>query len=160
MDSNIRPQMAQVKRVRPQIGDVLEVRTPSGLAYAHYTHMHDRYGALLRVMPGVYLSRPIDFAACVSSTPQFMTFFPVGAASNRRLMSVVAHEAIPHSARSFPTFRTRATKNGAWWLWDGENEWHIGALRPGMEQFPIRGVWNDTLLIKRIVEGWRHEHDV
>jgi len=46
---------------------------------------------------------------------------------------------------------------GPWWLWDGEKEWKIGELQPGMNALPPRAIINDTLLVERIVSAWRHE---
>ena len=157
--------MPLVKRTRPQIGDVIEIPTPSGLAYAHYTHKHDsppKYGALLHVLPGLHKSRPKEFSGLVTQQPQFITFFPLGAACNRGIVNVVANEPIPPHAKAFPIFRSRVKTpegSGPWWLWDGKSEWKVGALEPGMESFPIRGIWNDTLLVERIIQGWRHEYD-
>lgn len=147
------------------MGDVIEINTPKGLAYAHYTHKHDappKYGALLRVLPGLYRTRPKDFSEIVKLEAQFIVFFPLGAACNRGIVHVVANEPIPDNARLFPIFRNGiANREGrieTWWLWDGEREWKIGQLMPGMEKYPLLEVWNDTLLIERIIEGWRHEH--
>jgi hypothetical protein len=152
--------MPPVQRVRPRLGDVIEISTPLGLAYAHYTHTHESFGALLRVLPGLHKSRPPDFSAVVQAEPQFITFFPLGAACNRRIVKIVANEVLPRAAMVFPIFRScvRTTNGrGPWWLWDGINEWRVGDLEPGMEQLPLRGIWNDTLLIQRIAERWKHE---
>ena len=150
-------------RKRPKIGDIIEINTPKGLAYAQYTHKHDKppkYGALLRIFPGFHKTRPTDFSKIVTLDPQFMTFFPLGAACNRGMVKIVANTEVPGVAAKFPVFRTGTpNKEGrveVWWLWDGEKEWKIGRLKPGMEKYPIRGVWNDALLIKRISEGWNH----
>lgn len=157
--------MPLVHRTRPQVGDVVEIPTPLGFAYAHYTHKHEkppRYGALLRVLPGFYQSRPSEFVSIVQREPQFITFFPLGAACNSGIVFVVANEAIPPAAQAFPIFRASARTPqgyGPWWLWDGEKEWKVGNLKPEMKRYPIRGVVNDTLLVERIVQGWRHEHD-
>ena len=153
--------MPLVSRKRPQIGDVIEIGTSRGLAYAQFTHKHPAYGALLRVLPGFYLSRPEDFSALTLAKPQFSTFFPLGSACSKGIVQVVANEAILESLRMFPTFRSSVKGQdgrwGAWWLWDGEKEWKIGDLHPGMEELPVRGVINDTLLVERIVSGWHHE---
>jgi hypothetical protein len=96
-------------RKRPRFGDVIEIATPKGLAYAHYTHKHDRppkFGALIRVLPGFHKIRPSTFASLVRTAPQFMTFFPLGAACNRGLVQIVANEPIPEHAAGFPTFRS------------------------------------------------------
>lgn len=153
--------MPPVSRKRPQIGDVIEIRTPRGLAYAQYTHMHPAYGALLRVMPGLYPSRPENFAAIGLAEPQFSTFFPLGSACSKGIVQIVANEAISASLRMFPTFRASVKGQdgmwGPWWLWDGEKEWKIGELQPGMNALPPRAIINDTLLVERIVSAWRHE---
>jgi regulator of RNase E activity RraB len=41
-----------------------------------------------------------------------------------------------------------------WWLYDGNREWRIGQLSPGQEQLSIAAIWNDTLLVDRILSGW------
>lgn len=157
--------MPLAHRVKPQIGDVIEIPTPSGFAYAHYTHKHEeppKYGSLLRVLPGLHESRPVDFADLVKLQPQFITFFPLGAACKQKIVHVVANEPIPTHAQSFPTFRScvrTPSGRGPWWLWDGKKEWKIGALKPGMEFLPLRAVWNDTMLVERIIQEWRHECD-
>ena len=156
--------MDSATRKRPRIGDVIEISTPRGFAYAHFTHKHDnppRFGALLRIFPGFYEARPQTFADLVEQRPQFMTFFPLGAACNRGVVSIAANEAVPSHASGFPTFRSGVRgPDGTvktWWLWDGKKEWRAGALTTEMRSFPILATWNDTLLVERIVSGWRSE---
>lgn len=153
--------MVLVTRTRPQIGDVIEIPTPEGFGYAHFTHRHPTYGALLRVFPGVFESSRKTFGDLVQLEPQFSTFFPLGVACNRKVVRVVAHESISVTLREFPTFRSSSKGKdgvwGAWWLWDGEKEWEVGPLMPGMDKLPPRGVVNVALLIERIVSRWRHE---
>jgi hypothetical protein len=155
--------MNSVIRKRPRIGDLIEISTPNGFAYAHFTHKHARYGALIRVVPGFYAARPSIFASLVQLRPQFMTFFPLGVACNRGIVSIVANETVPMHAAAFPTFRSGTPgldgRVETWWLWDGTTEWRVGALTPAMRLLPIRGIWNDTLLIERISLGWRSEDD-
>ena len=44
------------KKGHPRFGDVIEIATDKGLAYAQYTHEEPRfYGSLIRVLPGVFL---------------------------------------------------------------------------------------------------------
>ncbi|WP_156463983.1 hypothetical protein [Devosia sp. Leaf420] len=147
---------------RPKIGDVIEIRTRKGLAYAHFSHKHPQYGALLRVFGQTYNARPENFSAHMNAEPTFICFFPLGAAVNRGIVSIAGHVDIPADAREFPIFRAgmpgRDMREGSpWWLWDGEKEWRVGTLSPSQRKLPIRGVWNDTLLIKRIEDGWTPE---
>jgi hypothetical protein len=160
--------MGIVKRKRPRIGDIIEIETPQGFAYAQFTHHHrdpPRYGALIRVLPGIYAERPPDFSELVKRPPLFMTFFPLGAACNRGITRVVASEIIPPHSLKFPIFRnSHRDKQGKrvapWFLWDGSCEWRVETLTDAqLREYPPLGVWNDTLLVERIVSGWTHDHD-
>jgi hypothetical protein len=149
---------------RLKIGDIVEIKTGKGLVYAHYTHKHLQYGALLRVFRMFYEVRPSDFTELVTNRPAFMCFFPLGAAVNRSLVSIVGNVVVPPEAQAFPTFRGGVAnpptgKVKVWWLWDGEKEWRVGELTAEQRKLSIRGVWNDTLLIERIESGWTPETD-
>ena len=149
---------------RVKIGDMVEIKTTRGFAYAHYTHKHKQYGALLRVFQGLYDAPPSNLEDVVRQKVAFSCFFPLGAAVHRKIVSVVGNVAVPDEAQKFPTFRTgivnpSTRKVDVWWLWDGEREWRVGNLTPEQRTFPIRGTWNDTLLIERIESHWTPEKD-
>src|SRR5687768_9030137 len=140
---------------RPKIGDVIEIDTGQGLAYAHYSHQHPMYGGLLRVFSDLKKERPSDLAAAVAGEPTFLTFFPVKAAVSRGIVSVAGHVPLSDLSKTFPIFRDgmanpRTGRVEQWWLWNGEEEWRVGPLTEEMRRLPIRGVWNDTLLKERI----------
>jgi hypothetical protein len=165
---DVRPYVMPItNRVRPRIGDVIEIPTPKGFAYAQFTHKPpQKYGALLRVLPGLFPQRPSDFAELVLQRPVFSTFFPLGAACNRGIVTVVASEAIPPHATALPIFRNShvdrtGNQVGPWFLWDGKREWRVKSLSDQqLRDYPPLGIWNDTLLIERILAGWRHEDEV
>ena len=149
---------------RLKIGDIVEIKTGKGLVYAHYTHKHERYGALVCVFGNFYGVRPNDFTELARNRPAFMCFFPLGAAVNRSIVSIVGNVVVPLEAQAFPTFRNGVIDPSTgrvkvWWLWDGEKEWRVGELTAEQRRMPIRGVWNDTLLIERIESGWTPETD-
>jgi hypothetical protein len=76
-----------------------------GWPTAQYTHEHrdhPRYGSLLRVLPGLFAERPASFERLVSEEERFSVFFPLGAATNRRIVRIVANEPIPEAKRRFP----------------------------------------------------------
>jgi hypothetical protein len=56
-------------------GDIIEISTPEGLAFAQYTYKHPQYGELLNVLPGVSAAAPDDFDGLLKEEPQFTTFF-------------------------------------------------------------------------------------
>jgi hypothetical protein len=151
--------MATLSRVRPKIGDVIELPLPGGgFGYALYTHKHPIYGSLLRVVRGVFQTLPTDLVALVQPPAQFITFFPLGAACHRRYVRIVGSVPIPDEFVSFPTFRAGVPSPDGqidtWWTWDGVNETYVGALTPEIAAMPSRGIINDTLLFERIESGW------
>lgn len=144
-------------RKRPRIGDVVELRTPAGFAYAQYTHRHDappRYGALIRVLPGIFGSRPGSFSKLVAEKERFFVFFPLGAACHRGITTIVANEEIPPAAKPFPVLRSRAYEGPSWWLWDGEREWRVFEQSEEVMALSIHQVVNDTMLADMIARGW------
>lgn len=144
-------------RKRPQIGDVVELKTPAGLAYAQYTHRHDtppRYGALIRVLPGTFAERPASFSNLVREKERFFVFFPLGAACGRGIATIVASEEIPAAARPFPVLRSRAYEGPSWWLWDGVREWRVFEQSAAVAALSIHQVVNDTMLADMIADGW------
>lgn len=147
-----------------KIGDVVEISTSKGFAYAQYTHKHKQYGALLRVFGSIYNNRLADIKDLVNEKPIFSCFFPLSAAVDQQIVSIVGNEEVPVDTQNFPIFRAgiinQATKKvDVWWLWDGEKEWKIGDLDSEQRKLPIRGIWNDTLLIERIESNWTPETD-
>lgn len=160
--------MALPNRVRPRIGDIVEIETPVGLAYAQYTHKHDvppHMGALIRVLLGLFKERPDGFRELAEKQERFFVFFPLGAACNRRIVTIVANEAIPVACRKFPRLRAagfvdHSGKVHDWWIFDGEKEERVGALTAEIARLSPCEVWNDTLLIERIASGWSPEQDL
>jgi hypothetical protein len=149
---------------KPRVGDIVEMRTDRGLAYALYTHEHKSFGSLLRVFRRAFSSRPTEFETLLEEALQFATFFPLAAAVQRGIVSVVGRVRIPAKLKDFPIFRdgvadpkTRKVSN--WWLWNGEREWSIGTLTEEQKKYPIREIVNDTLLKERIESGWTSEDD-
>lgn len=146
-------------RKRPRLGDVIEIGTPEGFAYAQYSHKTPSYGPLIRVLPGLFASRPSAFGELVEQPERFLVFFPLGPACNRGMVQVVAEEPIPPAAQAFPLFRRGlADREGQvkqWFLWDGDRDSPIEELTPDLLKLPIHlGIWNASLLVERIASGW------
>jgi hypothetical protein len=154
---------------RLHFGDIVEIKTGKGLAYAIYTHRHatpPKFGDLIQVFDCLYESRPVDIESIAKNPIRFATFFPVRVALNRGLVERVGTISIPDDLKSFPTFRSgnpdsKTKKVSTWWLRDFERDktWQVGSLTPEQKKLPILGVWNNSYLIRRIEEGWRPEND-
>ena len=99
------------------IGDVVEITTSNGFAYAQITHDHPKYGAVLRILPGLYESRPVDLAALVRQRERYVTRYALHYALRQILMDNELNEVrelaivneyfpVPERNRRFPLFRS------------------------------------------------------
>ena len=68
--------------MRPKFGDIIEIETSKGLAYAICTHHHCKAAEL-------YDSRPTEIAEIAGNPVRFATFFPLHMAVNRKLVEVL-----------------------------------------------------------------------
>src|SRR5687768_1963021 len=102
-------------------GDIFEIPTKRGLAYAQYVFKKPEFGALIRVLPGLHAARPEQFEPTVVHSEQFVTFFPLQAAVEQNVFEIVAHERVPEASQKFPLFRAAGhiDREGFihdWWL--------------------------------------------
>jgi hypothetical protein len=106
------------------------------------------------MLPGLYETRP-DLAALVQQEERFSVFFPLGAALARGIFSIAANETVPKAKQPFPVIRSQAP-NGTVFYWDGNREWRETWWRrtPRWRRGALYEIWNDTLLVERIVTGW------
>ncbi len=152
------------QRVRPRLGDVLEIDTPGGLGYLQYVLKEPVNGAMIRVLPGVYPAQP-DLDALVAGPTSYCVFFPVGPAANRGIVRVKGEYPIPEHARAFPLMRSPGwllgltPKQYSWWLWDGSRQWRVTELDEAGLHASEKAHWNDAFLIERMAEGWSPADD-
>jgi hypothetical protein len=154
-------------RKKIAIGDVIEIETKHGMAYAQFYQNHvtpPGMGTLLRILPGFFSERPKDLAALATVKEVFSTFFCVQAAVNRKIVQVAGHAEVPPHARPFPIFRfgfpnQETGKVEQWNLWDGVKQWRIGKLTDEQLDFPIRGIPSFPLLVDWLETGWTPRRD-
>lgn len=143
------------------IGDIYEINTPEGKAYLHYVYGDKSVGELIRVLPGLYSQRPDDLDKLAASEERFMVYFPLLAALKKKIIEYVDHYNLegftkPNYMRS--THKVRGEFLG-WYIID-TNTWHrqlVKDLTPEQKRLSPWGIWNDTLLIERLVQGWTLE---
>src|SRR6266568_3845004 len=94
---------------RLMLGDVLEIPLSDGrFAYAQYVYYYRLppvWGHLIRVLPGIFKSRPEDLGDLVLQLERFCAFFPAGAAVSRGMVKIVSQEVIPEGSRKLPLFK-------------------------------------------------------
>ncbi len=138
------------------IGDVVEIETPKGLAYAQFAHEHPSYGELLRVLPGVHEERP-DVEALAREDERFYVFYPLGAALARDpLVEVVGHADVPDPG--FPELRVGSWDSDSgeesWYVVTDEGERHVGRLTAELRKLSPADIVNHKSLVDRITSGW------
>lgn len=146
-----------------KIGDVFVIATTSGKAYFQFVKKIPPMGSLIRVLPGTYHDEP-DLDVLVEEKTNFWIFFPASAALKQGIIQKANSCTVPTHSKETPTFRAGVVdpstgRVDAWWFWNGEKEWKVGEITEEQRKFPIRGTWNDTLLVQRIEEGWLPEKD-
>lgn len=152
-----------VSRKRARSGDIIEVRTPRGLAYAHYTAKHPEYGEAIRVLPGFFEARPEDWSTLLAHEGYF-TFYPVGPAVSQGLVEIAANQPILPGREVPSTFRrygwiTREGQVKTWLINDGTRDIVRTELSAEERRMPLAEVWNHAFLIERLVEEWHPEQE-
>jgi hypothetical protein len=145
------------------IGDILEISTQRGLAYAQLTHNHPDWGALLWIAPGLWEQRPADVVTLVDAADGFFSFVPLSELVKTGRAQVVGHSDVAESRAQFPLFRDyrqtdREGRARGHRFWDGSRTWHVGdQLTPEQLRLPLRILPSPDLFIKRLEDGWRPE---
>lgn len=145
-------------------GDVFGISTAKGEAYLQFIIKNKLMGSAMRVLPGTYPEGEPDIVSLVKMETNFWIFFPLAAAIKSKIVRKVGLFDIPPHARQLPLFRSgvvdpQTGRIENWWLWDGENSRMVGSISQEQRKLPIKSIWNDTLLIERIEQGWSPEKD-
>jgi len=153
---------------KPTIGDVVEISTPRGLAYVQYTHSDRDMGELVRVIPGLYASRPLNLAELVRGSELYFVFYTLMYAVRAGQAKIVLNEPVPEHARAEP-LRRHASGRAP----DGKiTGWRIvPALHPLTVDFllktpvlrsltddqlrlSIHHLWPHPVLVKELAREW------
>jgi len=146
---------------RIKLGDIFEIKTSKGNAYLHFFYKDPEIGDLIRVLPRLYKKRPIDFNGLASEQEEFMIFFPLSFANKKKIVELVGHYPINEFKK--PEFlRTEYYIRGEFLGWHiiNTNTWKrqlVKTLTVEQKKLSPWGVWNDTLLIENLVNGWKLE---
>lgn len=144
--------------VKIKIGDIFEINTPKGKAYLHYVYKDKTIGDLIRVLPGLFLERPTNFEMLVGLKECYMIYFPLTFAYKQKIVDLVGNVSINNFTK--PKFmRTEHIINGQFLGWHiiDTDTWQrqlVTVLTSEQKKLSPWGIWNDTLLIERLEQGW------
>ena len=155
-----------------KVGDVYEVDTGSGLAYIHFTHNGGRMGEVVRVLPGLFSTRP-DISELARKPEMYFVHFTLEHSLKEKLVKFVSNEPIPESAKSFPIMRKqggvdRSGKTLNWFIGDGSKFSTLEEMRQALnvreltkeqESLSIQQLWPYPALVKRLIEHWTPARD-
>ncbi len=149
--------------MKAKVGDIIEILTSSGYAYAQYTHeTPNNYGSVMRLFNGFFSERPE--ISTISVLPVRFTFLiPLSALVSKKLVKLIGWTEVRPDLLVFPVFRSGVVSIDSgrvetWWLWDGNTEWPIDAITPEQMNFPIVEIPSFPLLKERIENGWLPSH--
>lgn len=141
-------------------GDVFEIETHKGKAYLQYVFENNNIGQLVRVLRGLYSKIPEDIEKVVMSEELFLVHFPVKAAFNRKILTLVGNFPLPKNFKIPNYFRSDFRDNEGnllYWHLIDYTTWKrrkIDNLDVDQKKLSPWGVWNDTLLIEKLENGW------
>jgi hypothetical protein len=153
---------------KAKIGDIYEVRTPAGLAYLQYSHDGGDMGELVRVLPGLFRSRPTDFAELARQRELYFAFYTLKYALRNGQAEVVSRQPVPDWARRYPMMRwpgarDRTGKIVSWKIFRASEpltiETHkripfVRTLTPEQEKLSIHQLWPHPVMVKELARRW------
>jgi hypothetical protein len=163
----------RVKKSKLKIGDVFQLKTPGGFIYGQYTHHGEDMGQLVRVLPGTYSARPLDFATLASQKELYFVFFTLELGLRAKQVEIVSNQPIPEWAKEFPIMRRRGgiDRQGQTQNWiighglrlytvpDIQRAFHVRELTPEQRKLSIPTLMSPQALTKAIMKCWTPERD-
>lgn len=151
-----------MKKLR--IGDVYEIATPAPLAYVQFTHEHADMGQLVRVLPGLYQSRP-DLAKLAHARELYFVFYTLKYAVRDGEAEVITNAPLPERARPFPMMRRRV--RGGWQIANGSKRLtldeinkmtYVQRLTPEQKKLSLGWeLWPHPVMVRELARGWTPE---
>jgi len=142
-----------------QMGDTFEIKTAQGLGYIQFAYRDKNGIEYVRVIRGLFDSRPAGLVDLVGKKEQFIVGFPLTIAANKELVNYVARFLLPADFEMPRYMRAKHYVRGkflGWHIVDISN-WKrklVSNLSEQEVKMSPLGVWNDTLLKERIATGW------
>lgn len=142
-----------------KIGDVFEIETPKGKSYFQIVFDKPKEGSLIRVLNGLYKEEP-NIKELVNIKEKFLIYFPLKYALKKGIVKKTNNFSVPQYFKLPKKMRTPVVDkegNLKYWhivdLTTLERE-KVDKLSDMQKTLSPYGIWNDTLLIERLVTDW------
>lgn len=145
-----------------KIGDIFEINTPKGKAYLHYIYKDSVTGELIRVLPGLYSERPVNFNELAALKERYIVSFPLTAANKQKIVEQVGSYTVNNFNKP-KKMRIEHNIRGEFLGWHivDTDTWQrqlVKELNSEQKKLSPWGIWNDTLLIENLVNNWSLEN--
>jgi hypothetical protein len=154
-------------RLKAKIGDICEIKTPAGLAYVQYTHDGRDMGDLVRVLPGLFNTRPTEFAELARQKELYFIFYRLNYALRNRQAEVVSHQPVPSWAQPYPLMRW-TLDHRIWKIFKASDpltlEDHkrtpvIQTLTPQQKRLSVHLLRPHPVMVRELARGWTPERE-
>jgi len=144
---------------RLRLGDVFKLATKKGDAYLQCVASHKTEGETIKVFYRLW-SNPAEDVSSIVSGEYFLVDFPLRYAIPKGIVEYVGHSDLG----GFEMPELRRTQN----YFGTDSGWYVINTRTMKREFfdelnenqlklSPYGIWNDTLIIEKLEEGWRLE---
>ncbi len=158
-------------KTKASVGDIVEIKTPVGLAYVQYTHAGGTSGELVRVLPGLYENRPSDLAQLARQKELYFVFYILNYGLRAGQAEIVSNQPVPEWAKPHPIMRHSAAtdetgKTIRWRIISAASRLTLEELRrtpllfqltPEQEKLSIHEIWPHAAMVKQLARGWTPE---
>lgn len=155
-----------------KVGDVCEIQTPAGLAYVQLTHPSMGSGEVVRVLPGLFSTRPTDLASLVNKPELYFVFYTLSNAIREHDALIVANHPVPPWARPYPLMRwcirDPSGKPIGWKIFKASAQLTVQEhlrtpvirdLTPEQYRLSIRQLWPHPVMVKELAREWTPVRD-
>lgn len=156
---------------KARIGDICEIQTPVGRAYIQYTHDGGGMGELVRVLPGLFESRPSDFSELTRQRELYFIFYTLAYALRDKQAEIVSHQPVPDWAKEYPLMRWCGARDAGgkpitWKIFKASTpltvEEHLRIpiiydLTPEQRKLSVHELWPHPVMVKELSRGWTPE---
>lgn len=141
-----------------KIGDIFEISTKNGLAYAQYVFEHKTLGEFIKVYYKLHGSRPIGFNFLDEDNYYYINH-AVKEEIKDGVFKYVTNNKIPSDFKLPKYFRTENLFGEGWHIVNSETWFRESVLELNEEQTKLSpwGLFSKGELVKKLEEEWRLE---
>jgi hypothetical protein len=149
-----------VRRIKS--GDVFEIITPKGKGYFQFVFDNKEICELIRVLPGIYTEHHSNIIELATAKEMYFVHFPLKAAIKQGKVDFIDNFRLPKDLELPKKMREDYSDS------EGNRGWHIINYDTWQREFVQElskeqlklspwEIWNDSMLIERLAEGWNLE---